>query len=309
MNEGTPEYVIDVKQLNKKFGDKHVVNNVDMRVKKGEIFGFLGPNGSGKTTTLRMICGLLVPTSGSGHCLGYDIIHQSLEIKKQVGYMTQRFSLYEDLTARENLNFFGRVYQMENRQEHVQRVLKEMEFSSRADQLAGNMSGGWKQRLALACCLLHEPKVLLLDEPTAGVDPKARRDFWDIIHDFSQKGITTLVTTHYMDEAERCTRLAYISYGKLMVEGMMEDIIAQSGLHAWSVSGKGVAVMIPELKANKAIDQVAIFGNTVHVCGKDKEKLQQAIAAYDTEQHHWRPMDPTIEDVFLNLVEKSQDNF
>jgi len=304
-----PEYVIDVKQLNKKFGDKHVVNNVDMRVKKGEIFGFLGPNGSGKTTTLRMICGLLTPTSGSGHCLGYDIIKDSLAIKNQVGYMTQKFSLYEDLTARENLNFYGRIYQMENRKDHVERILKEMEFSSRSDQLAGDMSGGWKQRLALACCLLHEPKVLLLDEPTAGVDPKARRDFWDIIHNFSQKGITTLVTTHYMDEAERCTRLAYISYGKLMVEGVMKDIISQSGLYAWSVSGEGVSAMIPRLKENADIDQVAIFGNTVHVCGRDEEKLKQAIALFDNSDHIWKPMDPTIEDVFLNLVDQSQDNF
>lgn len=308
-SNSNPEYVIDVKQLNKQFGDKKVVADVDMRVKKGEIFGFLGPNGSGKTTTLRMICGLLVPTSGSGHCLGYDIINQSLEIKKQVGYMTQKFSLYEDLTARENLNFFGRIYQMENRKDHVERILKEMEFSSRADQLAGAMSGGWKQRLALACCLLHEPKVLLLDEPTAGVDPKARRDFWDIIHDFAQKGITTLVTTHYMDEAERCTRLAYISYGKLMAEGTMEEIIADSGLYAWSASGPGVAGLIPALKQHKDISQVAIFGNTVHVCGRNEEKLKQAVASYENAQHHWKPMDPTIEDVFLNLVDQSQDNF
>lgn len=308
-NSVNPEYVIDVKQLNKQFGDKKVVTDVDMRVKKGEIFGFLGPNGSGKTTTLRMICGLLVPTSGSGHCLGYDIIKQSLEIKKQVGYMTQKFSLYEDLTARENLNFFGRIYQMKDRKDHVERILKEMEFSSRADQLAGDMSGGWKQRLALACCLLHEPKVLLLDEPTAGVDPKARRDFWDIIHDFAQKGITTLVTTHYMDEAERCTRLAYISYGRLMAEGTMDEIIADSGLYAWSLAGADVAGLIPELKKQPDITQVAIFGNTVHVCGRDKEKLQKAIAPFDSPDHHWRAMDPTIEDVFLNLVDQSQDNF
>lgn len=304
------DYVIDVQQLTKSFGTKTVVSNVDMKIRQGEIFGFLGPNGSGKTTTLRMICGLLKPTSGSGHCLGYDILKDSLSIKKEVGYMTQRFSLYEDLTVRENLDFIARVYQMKHRKDRINQVLKDMDFASRGDQLAGNMSGGWKQRLALACCLLHEPKVLLLDEPTAGVDPKARRDFWDIIHDFSQQGITTLVTTHYMDEAERCTRLAYIAYGRLLVEGVMEDILRNSGLFAWSVSGSNVSQLIAPLRAHPDIKQVAIFGNTLHVCGDDAEKLAAAIAPYHTPgQLEWKNIGPTIEDVFIHLVDQSQDNF
>jgi ABC-2 type transport system ATP-binding protein len=303
------DYVIDVKKLNKCFGKKRVVCDVDMKVKKGEIFGFLGPNGSGKTTMLRMICGLLHPTSGSGHCLGYDIVKDSLSIKKQVGYMTQRFSLYEDLTVRENMDFYGRIYQMENRSDRINLMLKDMDFSSRSDQLAGDMSGGWKQRLALACCLLHEPKVLLLDEPTAGVDPKARRDFWDIIHEFAGRGITTLVTTHYMDEAERCTRLAYIAYGKLLAEGVMSDIIKNSGLFAWSVAGEGASAIIEDLKVTSGISQVAIFGNKLHVCGPDQQALAAAIEPYKRSGFHWEEMAPTIEDVFINLVDGVEDNF
>jgi len=302
-------YVIDVKKLNKSFGDKVVVRDVDMKVKKGEIFGFLGPNGSGKTTTLRMICGLLRPTSGEGHCLGFDILKESLSIKEQVGYMTQRFSLYEDLTVRENMDFYGRIYRMENRKDRINLMLKDMDFASRANQLAGDMSGGWKQRLALACCLLHEPKVLLLDEPTAGVDPKARRDFWDIIHEFASRGITTLVTTHYMDEAERCTRLAYIAYGRLLAEGTMSEIIQNSGLFAWSVSGENIGAIIETLKATPGVSQVAIFGNKLHVCGANKEALAAAIKPYMTSDYHWQEMSPTIEDVFINLVDTVEDNY
>ncbi len=299
------EYVIDVQKLCKTFGDKQVVCNVDMKVKKGEIFGFLGPNGSGKTTTLRLICGLLLPSSGSGQCLGYDILKQSSLIKKNIGYMTQRFSLYEDLTVRENLDFFARVYQMDNRKDRVATLLKNMDFTDRSNQLAGSLSGGWKQRLALACCLLHEPKVLLLDEPTAGVDPKARRDFWDIIHDLAHEGITTLVTTHYMDEAERCTRLAYIAQGKLLTEGTMEEIIAASGLYAWSGSGPEIGALINQLRTNPDIILAAIFGNTLHVCGIDEKKLEAAITPYQSAQHQWKPIAPSIEDVFINLVDHS----
>lgn len=296
------EYVINVQKLNKLFGNKRVVCDVDMKVKKGEIFGFLGPNGSGKTTTLRMICGLLSPSSGLGHCLGYDIVSDSLKIKKHVGYMTQRFSLYEDLTVRENLDFFGRVYQINNRRKRIDALIREMDFSDRIDQLAANLSGGWKQRLALACCLLHEPAVLLLDEPTAGVDPKARRDFWDIIHALSQKGITTLVTTHYMDEAERCTRLAYIANGVLLAEGTMSDIIAASGLYAWAVSGNDVNQLVEPLRASSDIIQVAIFGNKLHVCGTDSNKLKNAIAPYQSAQYQWCQIEPSIEDVFIHLI-------
>jgi len=303
------EYVIDVTGLNKFFGPKHVVVDADLKVKKGEIFGFLGPNGSGKTTTLRMICGLLNITSGQGHCLGYDITKDSLEIKKHVGYMTQKFSLYEDLTVYENMVFVGRVYQLDKVDERIHRVLTQLEFGSRDKQLAGSLSGGWKQRLALACCLLHEPQLLLLDEPTAGVDPKARRDFWDQIHRLAHEGITTLVTTHYMDEAERCTRLAYIAYGKIIVEGLMHEIIEKSGLYARCLKGPRVYQLAEQLKGIAGIDQVAVFGEAVHVCGRDEATLQQAADGFQVEGCHWSVIKPSIEDVFINLVDQSQDNF
>lgn len=303
------EYVIDVKGLNKKFGDKHVVRDVDLRVKKGEIFGFLGPNGSGKTTTLRMICGLLTATSGKGQCLGYDIIKESLEIKKHVGYMTQKFSLYDDMTVQENMEFIGKVYQIKNLKQRTKEVLDQLEFGSRNKQLAGSLSGGWKQRLALACCLLHDPDLLLLDEPTAGVDPKARRDFWDQIHKLASQGITTLVTTHYMDEAERCTRLAYIAYGDLLAEGLMKDIISESGLYAWQLTGPNAYKMAEELREIDGVEQVAIFGESIHMCGKSETRLAQIAKEYEQENHTWKKIGPSIEDVFINLVDQVEDNF
>jgi ABC-2 type transport system ATP-binding protein len=303
------EYVIDVSGLNKFFSDKHVVMDADLRVKKGEIFGFLGPNGSGKTTILRMICGLLTISSGKGHCLGFDITKDSLEIKKQVGYMTQHFSLYEDLTVRENMQFVGKVYQIRGLHNRIGEVLDQLEFGSRDKQLAGSMSGGWKQRLALACCLLHDPKLLLLDEPTAGVDPKARRDFWDQIHKLAHQGITTLVTTHYMDEAERCTRLAYIAYGKILVEGLMHDIIRNSGLYAYSLRGEHVYQLSEELKELPGVDQVAVFGEAIHVCGRDHAALEDATKTFQRKGCVWSKIEPSIEDVFIALVDQAQDNF
>jgi ABC-2 type transport system ATP-binding protein len=303
------EYVIDVWGLNKKFGDKQVVNNVDLRVKKGEIFGFLGPNGSGKTTTLRMICGLLTATAGQGHCLGFDILKQSLEIKKRVGYMTQKFSLYTDLTVQENMEFIGRVFEVTNYKQRINEVLDQLEFSRRDKQLAGELSGGWKQRLSLACCLMHNPELLLLDEPTAGVDPKARRDFWDQIHRLAHEGITTLVTTHYMDEAERCTRLAYIAYGKLLAEGLMHEIIRDSGLYAWSLTGDKVYALSDALNRLPGVEQVAVFGESIHVCGKDEKRLEQSVKSFKKTGHVWEQIKPSIEDVFIHLVDRSEDNF
>ena len=238
MNAQDTPYVIDVHNLNKRFGDKHVVNDVSLQVARGEIFGFLGPNGSGKTTSIRLMCGLLTPDSGSGTCLGYDIVRESEEIKRNVGYMTQRFSYWEDLTIRENLDFVARMYQMTNRREAVDRALEALGLQSRAKQLTGSLSGGWKQRLALAACMLHEPKLLLLDEPTAGVDPTARRDFWEELHRLAAKGISVLVSTHYMDEAERCHKLAYIAYGKLLAQGTANEVIASQNLATWSIHGR-----------------------------------------------------------------------
>ena len=232
------DYAIDVRGLNKHFGDKHVVRDLTMQVKQREIFGFLGPNGSGKTTSIRMMCGLLTPDSGQGQCLGFDIIRESAEVKRRVGYMTQCFSLWEDLSIGENLDFVARLYGMANRRDVVQRSLESLGLASARRQLAGTLSGGWKQRLALAACMLHEPRLLLLDEPTAGVDPKARRDFWDEIHRLAASGISVLVSTHYMDEAERCHKLAYIAYGRLMTTGTAPEVVAGEGLTAWQVTGR-----------------------------------------------------------------------
>jgi ABC-2 type transport system ATP-binding protein len=298
--------IIDVKHLNKSFSGKRVVIDLNLSVKQGEICGFLGPNGSGKTTTLRMICGLLTPDSGEGHCLGYDIIKDSYAIKRQVGYMTQSFSLYTDLTVYENLDFIARVYGITERKQKILDCLKTFNFLDRRNQLTGSLSGGWKQRLALAGCLLHEPKLLLLDEPTAGVDPKARREFWDEIHKLSDRGITTLVSTHYMDEAERCTRLAYIAYGYLLAEGTATEITHRSGLNTWVVTGDDLIQLAAKLKTLPGIEQVAFFGNRMHVSGKNVEAIEQSIQSIEDHDHHWKKINPSLEDVFIHLVDKTQ---
>ncbi|MHB1083473.1 MAG: ABC transporter ATP-binding protein [Thiobacillus sp.] len=264
----TGEYAIDVHGLSKSFGPKRVVNHLSLQVEKGEIYGFLGPNGSGKTTSIRMLCGLLTPDEGSGTCLGFDVRSQSAEIKKQVGYMTQRFSFYEDLSIRENLDFVARLYAMPNRRQTVQAGMEDLGLADRADQLAGTLSGGWKQRLALAACMLHRPQLLLLDEPTAGVDPKARRDFWDEIHRLAAQGISVLVSTHYMDEAARCHRLAYIAYGNLLVSGKPEALIAQSGLASFDVKDDNPA-LADRLHALPGVQQVVAMGNFYSVSGQD----------------------------------------
>jgi len=304
------DLVIDVHGLNKHFGDKHVVRDFDMQVHRGEIYGFLGPNGSGKTTSIRMICGLLKPDSGSGTCLGYDVIRESAKIKREVGYMTQRFSLWEDLSIRENLDFVARMYGMQNRREAVQQALQDLGLAARADQLAGSLSGGWKQRLALAACLLHEPKLLLLDEPTAGVDPKARRDFWEHIHTLADRGLSVLVSTHYMDEAERCHRLAYIAYGKLLVTGTASEVIASQKLVAFAVHGEEVHELTEPLRNSKAVVQVTPFGNMLHVTGHDEAELERAIReAAAADRYRVEKIDTTLEDVFINLMNSTQDNY
>ena len=221
---------IAVEGLTKSFGARRAVNNLTMAVARGEIFGFLGPNGSGKTTSIRMMCGLLTPDAGRGTCLGHDIIAERETIKREVGYMTQKFSFYEDLSIRENLEFVVRMYEMDRRDERVDAGLQRLGLTNRQDQLAGQLSGGWKQRMALAACLLHEPRLLLLDEPTAGVDPAARREFWQELHRLAGEGITVLVSTHYMDEAERCHRLAYIASGELLATGTPAELPAQHGV-------------------------------------------------------------------------------
>ena len=295
--------VIDVKGLNKHFGPKHVVKDFALEVKRGEIYGFLGPNGSGKTTSIRMLCGLLTPDSGEGTCLGFDVIREASSIKREVGYMTQRFSLWEDMTIRENLNFIGRMFEMPNYRSAVEETIARMGLKSRADQITGTLSGGWKQRVALGACMLHEPKLLLLDEPTAGVDPKARRDFWKEIHQLAKHGISILVSTHYMDEAERCHRLAYIAYGTLLAKGTIDEVIAQQRLVTWTVTGPNLVELETELESTAGIDSVTPFGNSLHVVGASEAELQAAIAPFRKDgRYQWAQSAATLEDVFIHLM-------
>ncbi len=302
-------WIIDVEGLNKRFGDKLVVDNLNMQVRPGEIYGFLGPNGSGKTTSIRMMCGLLTPDSGSGHTLGYDIVSQASEIKRHVGYMTQRFGLYDDLSLRENLDFIARIYGMPDRRQRVQQALERLGLQGRQNQLAGTLSGGWKQRLALAACMLHNPRLLLLDEPTAGVDPKARRDFWDEIHQLAAEGMTVLVSTHYMDEAERCHRLGYIAYGKLLANGTPQELIRQSQFSTWLVEGN-VDSLLPVLQYHPAVTLITRFGSSLHLNGLDAAQLASAIEPFQQQPDlHWQLISPQLEDVFIHLMQQSQDNF
>lgn len=302
--------IIDVTGLNKRFGDKHVVKDLSLQVSEGEIFGFLGPNGSGKTTSIRMLCGLLTPDSGSGSCLGFDVIRDSARIKRKVGYMTQRFSLWEDLTIAENLDFVARMFGMARRRETVDRVLEDLGLTSRRRQLAGTLSGGWKQRLALASCLLHEPRLLLLDEPTAGVDPKARRDFWEEIHRLAATGITVLVSTHYMDEAERCNRLGYIAYGELLASGSAEEIVRSQQLVTFAISGESGPGLAEALRKLPGAVLVASFGSTLHVSGHDDALLERSLAGHIAGLAlHMRRVDTSLEDAFINLMQGSRDQF
>ena len=297
------EFAIDVEGLTKRFGDKTVVDRFSMQVPRGQIYGFLGPNGSGKTTTIRMICGLLTPDEGRGLVLGHDIARDPELIKREVGYMTQRFSLYEDLSIQENLDFVARMYEVPDRKRRVAVALENLGLASRKGQLAGTLSGGWKQRLALAACLIHEPRLLLLDEPTAGVDPGARREFWEHIHDLAHAGITVLVSTHYMDEAERCHALAYIAYGKLLAHGTIKEVIDQANLATWEVEGQDLMGLIEELRARPSVEMVAPFGNALHVSGTDRAGLAASLAPYaERPGMALREVAPSLEDVFIHLM-------
>jgi len=296
---------IDVAGMTKRFGKLTAVDRVDLKVRTGEVCGFLGPNGSGKTTFLRMLCGLLRPDAGSGTCLGRDLLRESEAIKRRVGYMTQRFSFYEDLTVSENLDFVARVYSVTDRGDAVIGTLERMGMMERRDQKAGELSGGWKQRLALAACLIHDPKLLLLDEPTAGVDPKARRDFWEEIHRLAGQGMTFLIATHYMDEAERCNRLAYIFRGRMLAHGTVAEVVRGAGLSTWSVEGPDLPGLADRLRGLPAVRQATVFGNALHVSGNDPEALDRAIAPFRAHPHRWRQISAGIEDVFIHLMERS----
>jgi len=281
-----------------------VVNKLSLHIAPGEIYGFLGPNGSGKTTFIRMLCGLLRPDAGSGNCLGFDILREPHKIKPLVGYMAQRFSLYEDLSVRENLNFMARIYRVGNMRTAVHDTIDRMGLSRYADQLAGTLSGGWKQRLALAACLLHQPKLLLLDEPTAGVDPKARRDFWDDVYALAAQGITALISTHYMDEAERCHRLAYLAYGNLLVAGTAEEVVSASGLKTWSIAGRNVHLLTPRLKELAGVEQVVPFGSVLHVSGHDEKLLDASMDSLQNGTYQVQKIDANLEEVFISLMQQ-----
>jgi ABC-2 type transport system ATP-binding protein len=303
------DIAIEVEGLTKSFDNRVVVRDLSMQVKRGMIYGFLGPNGSGKTTTIRMLCGLLTPDSGRGTCLGYDIRTEADKIKLHVGYMTQRFSLYQDLSVRENLEFVGRLYGIDDPPKAAQRMIARLGLQGRGEQIAGSLSGGWKQRLALGACTLPKPQLLLLDEPTAGVDPKARREFWNEIHALAAGGLTVLVSTHYMDEAERCHEIAYIAYGQLLAQGTVDEVISHSSLATYTVNGNDLAGLSEELSKNKKL-MVAPFGNSLHVSSRDAKILETAIASHrKTSGLKWTKSEPSLEDVFIELMSRSKDNF
>ncbi len=297
----TAERIIDVRDLHKNYGARKVVDGLTLALTAGEICGFLGANGSGKTTTIRMLCGLIRPDSGGGTCLGLDIIRDASLIRRQIGYMTQRFSLYDDLTVSENLDFVAAVYELDDRHEAVAAIMLRMELAARADQLAGELSGGWKQRLALAACVLHKPRLLLLDEPTAGVDAKARRAFWDLIHDMAADGLTVLVSTHYMDEAERCGRIDYLSDGKIVVQGTPEDVAKGSGLVTFEATGPNLDLAARAVRALPGVESAAVFGSALHIGGLDRTALERAIQSLDGGLI-WHEVAPRLEDVFIHLL-------
>ena len=300
------ELAIDVHGMTKRFGALTAVDHIDLQVPAGRICGFLGPNGSGKTTFIRMLCGLLRPDEGSGRVLGRDVIRDSEEIKRNVGYMTQRFSFYEDLTISENLDFVASVYEIPDRRTVVHESLERLGLERRKDQLAGQLSGGWKQRLALAACLIHKPRLLLLDEPTAGVDPKARREFWEEIHTYAAEGLTFLITTHYMDEAERCHRLAFISGGKLLTYGTVDEVVENARLTTWEATGPDLPALAGKLRASPGVEQAVAFGASLHVSAADDLAVEQAIEPFRTPQYHWRKVDSKLEDVFIHLMNQRE---
>jgi ABC-2 type transport system ATP-binding protein len=302
------DLAINVQGMTKRFGDLTAVDHVDLEVRAGEICGFLGPNGSGKTTFIRMLCGLLRADEGNGTCLGYDLTRESEAIKQHVGYMTQRFSFWDDLSIAENLDFVARMYFVKNRRKAVRETIERLGLAERKDQLAGHLSGGWKQRLALAACMIHQPKLLLLDEPTAGVDPKARREFWEEIHRLAGQGLTFLIATHYMDEAERCHRLAFIVKGHLLAHGTVADVIERARLTTWSVTGPDLLKLAEKFRGHPAVEQAVAFGNMLHISGPDADALERALAPFRTKSHEWRRIDSGLEDVFIHFMDQSKDS-
>jgi ABC-type multidrug transport system ATPase subunit len=294
------DYVINVHDLCKNFGPRRVVDGLTLQVSQGEICGFLGANGSGKTTTIRMLCGLLAPDSGEGTCLGLDIRQDAVLIRRQTGYMTQKFSYYEDLTVMENLELVAGVYEMPDGDAAVRDIVARMDLGQYADQLAGHLSGGWKQRLALAACVLHRPRLLLLDEPTAGVDAKARREFWDLIHDMAGEGLTVLVSTHYMDEAERCNRIVYLADGHIVVQGSADDVARHSGLIVYETAGEGIDDAARQIRRTAGVEAAAVFGHALRIAGTERLLLERAINSFPNLV--WHEVEPRLEDVFIHQL-------
>jgi ABC-type multidrug transport system ATPase subunit len=297
---------IDVHDLVKSFGTLKVVDGLSLQVPGGEICGFLGGNGSGKTTTIRMLCGLLRPDAGGGTCLGFDLLREPMRIREQIGYMTQRFSFYEDLTVAQNLEFVARLYQLPDRDRAIADVLQRMEMSGRTNQHARELSGGWKQRLALAACVLHRPRLLLLDEPTAGVDARARREFWDLIHEMSADGMTVLVSTHYMDEAERCKRVVYLAGGKLVVQGTAEEVVREAALTVFQATGPGIEAVVRRLRRTPGVETAAVFGDALRIAGKDRVALSAAIDSLPEPKLTWQEVPPRLDDVFIHLLTEQE---
>lgn len=297
------DFAIDIRGLTKKFGENIVVNNLSLQVERGSVFGFLGSNGSGKTTTIRMICGLLMPTSGRGRCLDLDIQNDSEEIRSRIGYMAQKFCLYEQLTVIENLRFIGEVYQLSDLDDRISEQLKYLRLENYKDHRARDLSGGWKQRLSLASCLLHSPEILFLDEPTAGVDPKARKEFWDYLHEIAiEKGTTILVTTHYMDEAEKCTNLAYINQGNLLYTGTTTGIIPFSKIISYvsDIQRQQQAWMTSEIGRRYPAVTTSFVNNQLRISSRDQEILNEILERYPDSQ--FTRVAPSFEEVFIGLI-------
>jgi ABC-type multidrug transport system ATPase subunit len=297
---------IDVHDLRKSFGPRLVIDRLTLQVPEGEICGFLGGNGSGKTTTIRMLCGLLRPDGGGGMCLGMDLLREGPRIRRQIGYMTQRFSFYGDLTVMENLAFVARLYELRDYSRMIGEVLERLGLTERADQLAQELSGGWKQRMALAACILHRPRLLLLDEPTAGVDAKARREFWDMIHEMAADGMTVLVSTHYMDEAERCQRVVYLSGGRLVVQGTAAEVVRSANLVTFEASGEGIERAVRRLRRLPGVETAAVFGRALRIAGTDRAALRLAIDTLGETELQWNEVEPRLDDVFIHMLRDTE---
>lgn len=297
--------------LTRRFGNLVAVDRVDLSVPRRHVYGFLGPNGSGKSTTIRMLCGLLTPSAGSIEVLGLAIPAQAEALRRRIGYMTQKFSLFDDLTVRENLEFIAAVQALPRTaaRQRIDGLVDEYRFADRQRQLAGTLSGGQKQRLALACAILHQPELLFLDEPTSAVDPESRRDFWEKLFDLADQGTTLLVSTHYMDEAERCHRLAYIAAGRLLAQGTADEVIAGQHIVAWSVSGREAPDEAERLRHLPGVVRVTSFGNTLHVTGQDAALLERSMRSIGQREHlRVERIEPTLEDAFIRLMDVSAND-